>query len=550
MKPGKAVRVCVIGDSQVGKTSLITAAATESFPDNPPPLLPATRLGADATPEGVPLIITDTSSRPEDKPALELACLNSDVIILAYDTGNPRTLNRITEVWVPELQRLGVKVPLLLVGCKSDLRPQDQNMQQVVVPVLAKCKEIESCLDCSAKNLIFVSEVFYYAVKAVVHPVAPLFDVHAHNGVGALRPLCIKALMRIFAMCDNDRDGTLNDAELNDFQVQCFSAPLQPEELAGVKKVVAQKMPQGVSNNGLTLPGFLFLHALFIERGRLETTWAVLRKFGYNNELQLSEEALGVISFQRSPDQVVELTREGVDFLEQRFAQFDKDGDGRLSPAEQDDMFACAPSRRGFLSRWAFTTAVDPRATLEHCLLLGHRGDPAPLFCISRPRRAERKSDAPGRTVFQGFAPRAGGVEPAATLIMREVGEGAAEDVLSRTGNAPGAPDLAEADAALFIFDCSNLNSLRTAMQLLHRTAAAAGDALPCVLLAAKDDLGMSPEVEAACAEACAELAMPMPLAMSLSGGDAARIPQQLLSILRSPDGAIPLTPSLKVCHI
>ncbi len=53
---------------------------------------------------------------------LNLAFLNS---------GNPRTLNRITEVWVPELQRLGVKVPLLLVGCKSDLRPQDQNMQQV-----------------------------------------------------------------------------------------------------------------------------------------------------------------------------------------------------------------------------------------------------------------------------------------------------------------------------------------------------------------------------------------------------------------------------------
>ncbi len=92
MKPGKAVRVCVIGDSQVGKTSLITAAATESFPDNPPPLLPATRLGADATPEGVPLIITDTSSRPEDKPALEVACLNSDVIILAYDTGEREKL--------------------------------------------------------------------------------------------------------------------------------------------------------------------------------------------------------------------------------------------------------------------------------------------------------------------------------------------------------------------------------------------------------------------------------------------------------------------------
>jgi hypothetical protein len=40
------------------------------------------------------------------------------------------------------------------------------------------------------------------------------------------------------------QDGVLNDAELNEFQVQCFSAPLQPEELAGVRKVVSQKMPQ------------------------------------------------------------------------------------------------------------------------------------------------------------------------------------------------------------------------------------------------------------------------------------------------------------------
>lgn len=63
-------------------------------------------------------------------------------------------------------------------------------------------------------------------------------------------------------------------------------------------------LAQGVSSNGLTLPGFLFLHALFIERGRLETTWAVLRKFGYNNELRLSEDVLGVVSFQAGSDQV------------------------------------------------------------------------------------------------------------------------------------------------------------------------------------------------------------------------------------------------------
>ena len=43
------------------------------------------------------------------------------------------------------------------------------------------------------------------------------------------------------------QDGVLSDSELNDFQVHCFAVPLQPEELAGVKAVVSQKMPE-VSN--------------------------------------------------------------------------------------------------------------------------------------------------------------------------------------------------------------------------------------------------------------------------------------------------------------
>lgn len=42
------------------------------------------------------------------------------------------------------------------------------------------------------------------------------------------------------------QDGALSNKELNAFQTKCFSAPLQPEELVGIKKVVADKVP-GVS---------------------------------------------------------------------------------------------------------------------------------------------------------------------------------------------------------------------------------------------------------------------------------------------------------------
>lgn len=61
---------------------------------------------------------------------------------------------------------------------------------------------------------------------------------------------------------------------------------------------------QGVKPNGLTLPGFLFLHALFIERGRLEATWAVLRKFGYDNTLHLHADILDAVNLAHAPDQV------------------------------------------------------------------------------------------------------------------------------------------------------------------------------------------------------------------------------------------------------
>lgn len=35
--------------------------------------------------------------------------------------------------------------------------------------------EVESCVECSAKTLHNISEMFYYAQKAVLHPTAPLY---------------------------------------------------------------------------------------------------------------------------------------------------------------------------------------------------------------------------------------------------------------------------------------------------------------------------------------------------------------------------------------
>ncbi|KAE9448163.1 hypothetical protein C3L33_19936, partial [Rhododendron williamsianum] len=172
-----------------------------------------------------------------------------------------------------------VKVPVIVVGCKLDLRDDKHplNLEQVMSPIMQQFQEIETCIECSAFKQIQEAQT--------------------------LKPQCLRALKQIFILCDHDRDGALSDAELNDFQVKCFNAPLQPSEIVGVKRVVQETLPEGVNDLGLTLTGFFFLHALFIEKGRHKTTWTVLRKFRYDNDIRLSDDHLPP-PVKRAPDQL------------------------------------------------------------------------------------------------------------------------------------------------------------------------------------------------------------------------------------------------------
>ena len=63
----QAIRVVLVGDKGTGKTSLIVSSLTDSFPDNPVPVLPPTRLLPDMFTEKIPLLLVDTSSRCEGR---------------------------------------------------------------------------------------------------------------------------------------------------------------------------------------------------------------------------------------------------------------------------------------------------------------------------------------------------------------------------------------------------------------------------------------------------------------------------------------------------
>ena len=54
----------------------------------------------------------------------------------------------------------------------------DYSTMESVLPIMNEFEEIETCVECSARNLKNISEMFYFAQKAILHPSAPLWSYH------------------------------------------------------------------------------------------------------------------------------------------------------------------------------------------------------------------------------------------------------------------------------------------------------------------------------------------------------------------------------------
>ncbi|XP_024381368.1 mitochondrial Rho GTPase 1 isoform X2 [Physcomitrium patens] len=576
-------QVVVVGDHGTGKSGLIIALATDSFPDKPPPVLPPTCLPPDFYPSRVSLTIVDTSSRQQDKIKTETECKKADAIVLTYSDDLPRTLDRLSTYWLPELRRLEIKVPIVVVGCKLDLHDDRQSdIEQIMAPLMQEYREIETIIECSALKQV---------QKAVLHPTAPLFDQETRT----LKPRCVRALKRIFMLCDRDKDGALNDAELNDFQVKCFNAPLQLSEIDEVKNVVSEKMAEGVNVDGLTLTGFLFLHALFIEKGRLETTWTVLRKYGYDDEIKLRDDLLQYPSFKRCADAFVELTEKALDFLKRDFVAFDADGDCALRPQQLEELFSTAPSSpwteltysdvaetnqvggltlNGFLSLWALMTMLEPRKSLSHLIYIGYPDNPSSAFHITNRRRRDRRRQRSDRVVYQCYIFGANKCGKSAllnaligrpfteayertedtryavnvvdqivggrkTLVLREIIEESVSSLFEKKHA------LSSCDVAAFVYDCADAQSWKRAYELLVQVIAhqeITGYEIPCMIISAKDDLESVPSCTKGSTRVCTDMGLEATISVSTKLGDVGNLFQKIVDAAQHPHRSIPKT--------
>ncbi|XP_058774841.1 mitochondrial Rho GTPase 1-like [Vicia villosa] len=523
------VRIVVAGDRQTGKSSLIHAAGYK-FPNKATPVLPPFC-------DGVPVQIIDTSSRTKDSDRVDGELQRADVVILTYACDRPETFENIRAVWLPRLRNLEVKVPVIVAGCKFDLQDQNQevSLEEAMSPLMQQFCEIEAYIECSVLGCFQVFEVFFLAQKAALYPTNPLYDKESKT----LKPRCIRALKRVFILCDHDKDGALSDVELNDFQVKCFNAPFQPREISDVKTVANTFLSKGVDERGLTLAGFLCLHTLFVEKGPLETIWTVLRKFGYNNDMKLADDLIPPLK--HAPDQSVELTNKAIDFLKTIFDEFDGDSDKVLQPSELEELFSTAPespwienpykdalgrnacggiSVDSFLSEWALMTLLNPTFSMENLVYIGYPGDPSSALRVTRRRHEDRQKQHSERNVLQCFVfgPMQTGKsallnssigrpyieavnstdedryavhvidisrENKKYLVMREISESGVTKLLANKKS------LASCDIAVFVHDRFDESSWKESSELLLKVAGhgeRTGFQVPCLIVATKDD--------------------------------------------------------------
>ncbi|KAJ8253764.1 hypothetical protein COCON_G00203760 [Conger conger] len=457
---------------------------------------------------------------------------------------------------------MALMLPIILVGNKSDLR--SGGSMESIMPIMNQFSEIETCVECSAKNLKNISELFYYAQKAVLHPTAPLYDPEGKQ----LRPMCVQALSRIFTICDQDNDGILSDLELNRFQRFCFGSPLAPQALEDVKAVVWKNASGGVRGHGLTLSGFLFLNMLFIQRGRHETTWTILRKFGYSDTLELTDDFLHP-KLQVPVGCTTELNHLGHQFLQRLFEKFDEDRDSALSPAELKKLFGALPrmpwgedvytavptnqngfiTLHGFLCQWTLMAYLDVQRCLEYLGYLGypflsHQESQTTAVTVTRKKSIDLEKGQTQRTVFLCKVIGAHGTGKTSFLqaflgcsrSKQKNDTGAFSHYTINTvqvnnqekclilcevdvDRALKASD-ASCDVACLMYDVSNPSSFSYCASVYERYYR--DSSIPCVLVASKADRpeqkqhhGLSP------AEFCSKHRLPPPLPFSCPGQDA-----------------------------
>ena len=76
------------------------------------------------------LMLWDTAGQEEYDRLRPLSYDNVDVVVICYDVMTQASFDNVTVRWAPETSHFCPDVPLILVGCKTDLRTNEKSKER------------------------------------------------------------------------------------------------------------------------------------------------------------------------------------------------------------------------------------------------------------------------------------------------------------------------------------------------------------------------------------------------------------------------------------
>ena len=160
-KEGISCKVLILGESKVGKSSILSRFTEKHFTENLPPTLgidyKIAKMVVDKT--DIKLQIWDTAGQERFRTITSSYYRGAHGIIVVYDVTDPESFNNVKQ-WLHEIDRYACEnVNKLLVGNKSDLESK-RAVQTEQAKEFADSLGIEF-LETSAKNSTNVEKAFH-----------------------------------------------------------------------------------------------------------------------------------------------------------------------------------------------------------------------------------------------------------------------------------------------------------------------------------------------------------------------------------------------------
>ncbi|NXL38798.1 RHOF protein, partial [Glaucidium brasilianum] len=178
--PEAGVKAVVVGDGGCGKTSLLMAFARGDFPKvYVPTVFEKYTASVHVGGKLMKIHLWDTAGQEDYDRLRPLSYSETNVVLICFDVTNPPSYENILTKWYPEVNHFCKGIPVLLVGCKTDLR-QDQcvllKLQQARLHPIsyqqgeAMARQIHavSYLECSAKYQENIRNIFVEACHAAL----------------------------------------------------------------------------------------------------------------------------------------------------------------------------------------------------------------------------------------------------------------------------------------------------------------------------------------------------------------------------------------------